>query len=501
MSNLLSKVEVLRKTSFGQRTAEEEQEKLRNYFVETEYWRQVFQGEVDIVYGPKGSGKSAIYSLITQSSNELFDRNIIVVPGENPQGAPAFKGIGDNPPQSEHEFVSLWKLYILTLCGQAIKDYGIINKKSSSLIEVLEDSNLLPKTFSLSKVLKYTFDYVAQLIRPQSVEGGIEIDPNSGIPSFTGRIVFHEPNAADAKKGIFSVDELFKVASDALSEAGFALWVVLDRLDVAFVDKPDLEVTALRALFKFYLDTKLHKNISTKIFLRNDIWNNITSSGFREASHIERALSIEWSSEDLTNLVVQRAISNQSIRDYYKVDRENILGSYSSQEHFLNSMFPLQVETGPNKPQVFQWMVTRTRDAAQASMPRELIHFLNELKSMQIIRLERGRANISEGKLFEPAAFKEALPAVSKVRLEQTLYAEFPNLKPFIEKFKEQKATQPLGNLQSIWEVDEAKALSIANNLEKIGFLERLGGASGSSWRVPFLYRPALNLIQGSAET
>ena len=52
---------------------------------------QVFNGEVDVVYGPKGSGKSATYNLITQSADELFDRRIVLVSGENPQGAPAFK--------------------------------------------------------------------------------------------------------------------------------------------------------------------------------------------------------------------------------------------------------------------------------------------------------------------------------------------------------------------------------------------------------------------------
>ncbi|KXV76806.1 hypothetical protein AD953_05130 [Acetobacter malorum] len=496
----MKEIEVLRRSSFGQRTAEEERARLKQYFVETEYWRQVFQGEIDIVYGPKGSGKSAIYSLISQSKDELFDRNILVVPGENPQGTPAFKGIGDDPPKNEHEFVNLWKLYILTLCGQSIKDYGITNKKCSLLLKSLEDANLISSNFTLAKALKYAFDYVKRWARPQAVEAELEIDPITGQPNVTGRIVFQEPSAQDARNGCISVDDLFRTASEALHESGYTIWVVLDRLDVAFADKPELEMNALRALFKFYLDTKSNNNISTKIFLRNDIWSSITEEGFREASHIERSINIEWSNEDLTNLVIQRALSNQAICEYYNVDKEEILGSFSSQEYFLTQIFPDQVETGPNKPKTFQWMITRTCDAAQSTMPRELIHFLNELKSVQIIRLERGRANLIGKKLFESAAFKEALPAVSKVRLEQTLYAEFPELKPYIEKLKEQKATQPLENLEILWDTDKDEALEIVNRLEKVGFFERMGGNKGTNWRVPFLYRPALNLVQGSAD-
>jgi hypothetical protein len=270
-------------------------------------------------------------------------------------------------------------------------------------------------------------------------------------------------------------------------------------LDVAFADKPGLEAAALRSLFKFYLDTKHHKNIVTKIFLRTDIWGEITKDGFREASHIERALSIKWSSEDLTNLVVRRAAANSSICEHYGLDHEKILADFDSQENFLNMMFPDQVETGPNKPKTFGWILSRTRDAISSTAPRELIHFLSELRDVQINRLERGEKHLADGRLFEQIAFKEALPEVSKIRLEQTIFAEYPGLRQYIEALKEQKATQPLSNLQVLWDTDNIKAAAIAGELETIGFFEKLGGPP-SAWRVPFLYRPALSLIQGSAE-
>lgn len=496
-----SALHVLRKSTFGRRTAEEEREQLRAYFVETNQWTQVYNGDIDIVYGPKGSGKSAIYSLISQSADDLFDRKIIVVPGENPQGAPAFKDISDDPPYDEFEFVNLWKLYILTLCGQAIKDYGITGSKSERLITALEDAQLLPQHFTLSKVLRYAFDYVRSFTRPQAIETEVKLDSNTGMPvGLAGKIVFREPGVAAAKLGSVSVDDLFSVASDALESSGYSLWIVLDRLDVAFADKPGLETSALRALFKFYLDTKAHRAISTKIFLRTDIWANITKDGFREASHIERSLNIKWSPEDLTNLVVRRAVANEDICRFFGVDRSTILADYASQEQFLGKMFPDQVETGPNKPKTFGWILGRTRDAIEPTAPRELIHFLSELRDIQINRLERGEKTLVQGKLFEQAAFKEALPGVSKVRLEQTLFAEYPHLKVYVEALNGQKATQPLSNLQSLWSVAANEAGVIASQLEEIGFFEKLPSASEKTWRVPFLYRPALSLVQGSAD-
>lgn len=59
-----SKREVLQTTTFGQRVAEAEEAELSSYFVETDEWRKIFAGDVDIVYGAKGAGKSALYSLL-----------------------------------------------------------------------------------------------------------------------------------------------------------------------------------------------------------------------------------------------------------------------------------------------------------------------------------------------------------------------------------------------------------------------------------------------------
>jgi hypothetical protein len=91
---------VLKDSSFGKRTAEEERKQLHQYFVETEQWNQVFLGNIDIVYGPKGSGKSAIYSLIIENEDKLFDRNIIAAPAENLQGASAFQNLESDPPDN-----------------------------------------------------------------------------------------------------------------------------------------------------------------------------------------------------------------------------------------------------------------------------------------------------------------------------------------------------------------------------------------------------------------
>jgi hypothetical protein len=75
----MNKHEILSKTTFGHRVAEDETDALVSYFVETDHWKRIYKGEVDIVYGLKGAGKSAIYSLLLSKKAEFYGRGIVLV--------------------------------------------------------------------------------------------------------------------------------------------------------------------------------------------------------------------------------------------------------------------------------------------------------------------------------------------------------------------------------------------------------------------------------------
>jgi hypothetical protein len=328
------------------------------------------------VYGPKGAGKSALYSLLISKSTELFDRNILLVAAENPRGAPAFRDLVTDPPASEKEFVSLWKLYFASLLHDALVEFGIKSTESALLEEALSREGLVKGKLSLGGLLHVVVGYVRAALRPQAIEAGVEIDPVTQLPkSFKGKIIFSEPNRSSSDPEIKSVDYLLELANIALSGAKFHAWILLDRLDVAFAEDPQLENNALRALFRVYLDLMALSNIKLKIFLRSDIWNRITTEGFREASHITRHLTISWNPSSLLNLVVRRALHNDAIRTYYGVNEDLGRQRVDTQEKFFYRLCPDQVEVGPNKSNTFDWLLTRTRDGTKSNAPRELIHF------------------------------------------------------------------------------------------------------------------------------
>lgn len=495
-----SKNELLTHANFGQRIAEEETDELTSYFVETDQWRQILAGRVDVVYGAKGSGKSALYSLLRANAAGLEARGVFLATGERPRGAPVFKNLVGDPPASETEFVALWKFYIAGIVAQALHDRGVDNSKARELFAHLRRAGLWEAGSSLAALLSDALDYVKRLLRPESIEGTFHIDPVTGMPSgVTGKVVLAEPTAQQRSEGLISVDRLMEIANAAL-ENEFKLWILLDRLDVAFSDHVDLEKNALRALFRAYLDGFGLENISLKIFLRTDIWSRITNEGFREASHVTRHVTITWGDDALLNLLVRRILHNERIADFLQVDRDEVLASAEKQRSVFYRLFPLQVDVGPNKPSSFDWMLSRTRDGTGSNVPRELIHLLNELRAVQIRKLELGEVAPEGDLLFTRSAFKESLPEVSKVRLQQTLLAEYPTLKDSIEMLRQAKTEQTPESLASIWHIDPTEARSRAELLREIGLFELRGTQDAPRYWVPFLYRDALDLVQGLAE-
>jgi hypothetical protein len=499
----VSKINALKRVTFGKRIAEEETQELTKYFVETDQWRRLRSGEIDVVYGPKGSGKSALYSLLQQQESSLFDEGIIVASAENARGTPAFRDVTANPPPSQSEFVALWKLYLLSLVGRIFRDFDVRNTSALTVLRYLEEMRVLDRELSLQGVLSAALAYARRFFRPDAVEalaGTLELDPHSGLPTgVTGKIIFSEPNHVQRAQGLRSIDQLFADANEALRIANLKIWLLLDRLDVAFADTPELEKNALRALFQVYLDIRSADRIALKIFLRSDIWTRITREGFREASHITRHLTISWDPASLLNLVIRRLLANEVIVERFAVDPRLVLADLDEQEKLFYRAFPRQVDSGPNKPVTFDWMLSRTRDGMAVNAPREMIHLLNSVRDTQVRKLETGDEEPPDENLFGRLAFKEGLREVSQVRLTQTLYAEYPGLRDQLEALRGGKTQQTIATLASIWKIPEAEAQRRANELGDIGFFERRE-RDGTVYWVPFLYRDALDLVQGAAE-
>jgi len=392
-----------------------------------------------------------------------------------------------DPPAGEQQFRSLWKLYFLCLVGNFLRSLSPIPDPGQHVLRKLEEARLLPHDATLAGMLRAVLDYIRHV---DSLGVGLELDKATGMPSgIIGKISLREPAASLREAGLISVDNLLQQADAALEKANLRLWILLDRLDVAFPDSAALESNAIRALFRVYLDLVGMKAIDLKIFLRTDIWSRIRyagTQGFPEASHISRHTTISWTNQSLLNLLIRRFLHNEIVRKNYNVDATLVLADTSKQIKLFARIFPPQAN--------LDWMLSRLRDGSRRAAPRELIHFLHCAKNTQSRKLELGGIEPGGETLFDILSLMQSLPEVSSVRFEQTLCAEYPRWRPYIVRLKGERPQNTLQALANLWKVTLEEATMIADNLMEVGFLEKRGTRDSPMYWVPYLYQPVLEM-------
>lgn len=485
----MSNNKILSKASAGNRVAEQDSDGLKNYFQKTYIWDGIIDNETDIIFGCKGSGKSAIYSYLTSYSYDLIGENTILVPAVNPRGTAAFKDLQANPPTGEVEFNHIWKLYFILIIAQKLNEFKQNDQFYQEVIEKLQESNLLPRSYTFPAMLKMVRDYILK-INP-SFEPRATFNEQGSVDGVGCKIILTEPSSQESDKGIVSLDYLFNLINKSLETNGNKVWLSIDRLDVVFIENLDLEVNALRALFKVYIDLQEYDNLRLIIFLRDDIWNRIIEKGFRELSHVTKVDTIIWDEDSLFDLLMDRLIENQKILEYYELDKKQVNKTKGTRLNLYNKLFAEQI--GSDRRHSFKWMVHKLSDGNGNCSPRELIHLVNESIKAQAKMLKNGIS--LEGKsLISENAIKAGFKESSKVKFN-TLIAEYPDMSKYLHRLKKKKVRMSLDDLKTHWDISKKASQIMAKKLIQLGFFKNESeDIEKPSILIPELYRPALNI-------
>jgi hypothetical protein len=484
---------ILEDLNLGSSVAEFD-ESLDRYFVDTNTFHALTMERKDIVAGDKGTGKTALYrTLIKRYQSIPSLQNVDILTGFNISGDPIFQQLLSIPAQTEGQYLAFWKTYFLALMSNWItaQDAAVYRPISKRIGPFIERYGLKTADNSAQGVFKRIVNFFPKLPRPKSFETELAMT-EAGMPSIKPKIEFNQTSAVVQPPNFFGVDfnAGLIMLNGSLRESGKTIWITLDRLDEAFLGFPSVEIPALRALLRTYLDFQSMENIKLKLFVRKDLFRKVIAGGFVNLTHINsRKIEIVWDEEDLQSLLVAR------IRDSPSVVGALALRGINN-ESAIYKIFPPKIAQGEKQSTTWSWVMTRIRDGNGIKAPRNLIDLLEHARESQLRSEARTERELTpETSVIEADSVKKALNALSRARVQDTLLAESTELVPLIEKFRDGKAEHNTKSLSILLGVAESAVRSVIKPLEEIGLLEEVG----SSFKVPMLYRDGLEITQGKA--
>jgi len=481
--------DILRELHLGASVAEHD-EALEDYFIETETFRALVADRRDTIAGDKGTGKTALYRIL-QKRYPILLKDVEVLAGFNPAGAPVFQRLAEGDPLQEGQYITIWKAYFLSLVGNWVLalNEGGFSHKMDELEALLRKTGLRSADDTASTVFSQIVNLVKRLTNPKSA-GITATITAEGLPVIAPTVEFGE---APPTEELIRHDEALRLLSDVLDEVGYSTWVVLDRLDEAFQGFPEAEVPVLRALLRTYLDLSEFPRLKLKLFVRKDLFRRIIEDGFVNLTHVNaRKVEIVWDEEDLFDLLYRRFSENTGFVDALGLPED------ATKQDLFNAVFPPQVDQGSRKPTTWNWMLSRIRDGNGIAPPRNLIDLVTKAQEAQLRKEERGATEYAAGGqrgVIESDSLKRGLAALSKERVEDTLLAEAGEYAPMIERFRDGRAEHNETSLAETLGIAVAAAHGAAKPLLEIGFLE----ATGETYKVPMLYRGGLAITQGKA--
>jgi hypothetical protein len=464
--------------------------------------------KVDLVPGTKGSGKSALYRIFVAFLPDflLKQRKVVVAHGVQHYGDNVFHAYKDEfEKMGENEFVNFWCVYLISLA----KEHFIKNPRYSDFIKDCSDETMaFNKTCQIARIpdfeeqksLRDVLGWVLSVIKPK-----IKFRPPGDAGEWEASL-FGEPLElpTDSKKGTDDpilaqyVHAIKDNLEAVLKKAGLSLWLMIDRLDEIFPRRSNLETLALRGLLRT-LRIFESKEIRIKVFLRDDILDQVVSNGkgFTALTHItaRQADTLRWSEDQILNMIVKRLYANDILRDYLNVNSDRLAASRDYQKEAFYKVFPKAVFRGARQSSTLRWIYSHTSDGRGVVTPRDVIDLLTRAKQEQ--QDEYTNSSGESEFIIGPASIIYGLEELSKRKKTTFLEAEFPHLWPHIKKFVGGKTQYSEYDIRELFGKNWQK---IVDDLISIGVLGTEGSREGSkTFKIPFLYRDGLEVTQGSA--
>jgi hypothetical protein len=434
-------LDILESTSVGAEVAEHETELPRVFISDIEVYRRLINDEVDLITGGKGTGKSAIYRMITETT---ISDDLAVVPASNPTGSPEFRALFTGK-DSEQRLRSIWVVYIASLVANHVVDtYEGVPPTAKSVAELREILELMGLRGSKQKN-----SLLERIRRAKTVEGGIK-GGAAGLELGVSLKFELEDDGGDQRGGSAIVLEypdffgLLQRSAEVLRAHQYRLWIAVDRLDECFTRNSETERRALRSLLRATLDCahalKYDSSIRVKVFLRTDLFTISSEDGaFTNATHLRRN-DISWTFNSMADLIAHRLISDTRFARCYLRGVRPVDKTREAWDALLPDMGTRRPGKSTARYSTAQTFCIWTADGSRLYNPRNMISFINlallRARENQRRALNMGRAARSDRPLIEDGEAHASMGELGRRRFQDTILNEFPAVAPLAEKLR-----------------------------------------------------------------
>ena len=455
---------------------------LLDYFVETTDFKTILSGSVDIVRGHKGLGKSAIHR--TLHSGRYDPPNTIIVDGSDATSSDLFRAT-QALDKTEDQFKLLWTAYLASAAANEVLRLMPETPRDRDALKQIRE--FLKYIGLLKEQKKKSLLDTARKAKSFAVGLGLSED---GLPSLNFSVELEKSTERTLVCEQHFLD-LIELCVEVLHNNRKQLWITIDRLDELFAKGSANESNSLRALFRSHLTICAIRHAQTevrcKIFIRTDIYDRITRNrGFTNVTHF-RDLNIVWNAKSIVALVARRVVANAEVRRQLTQ-----LGVKASDPNSVwNALAPENIQSQRSHI----WIAKATTDSSGAFNPRNYITLLS-LSAKKSQDLLRSNPLGSYGEtVISSDAIKSSFGELSRKRLDDTVLAEFPACRPFIDRMRggfaafdsKSQFSKTVGVPP-----DDAGAIDEAIDLlVESGVLKKI---THSTFSIAYMYRPALRV-------
>lgn len=280
---------------------------------------EFLKGKKSIVVGERGSGKTALFRLVTNNKlNFKREKNEkhIIIPIEEELKYKSVKNqiiskILSYVKEDAVKYRIVWELFIMHhILADLSKEYPAIMPDSlakaiNDYESIFEVSSKKLSLFELWRAHKVTFG-----VKFDGLQGGVVTGPNF----YSSLEPANAAPASDSKEGnviTFHFDALKRDIQSFLDKMNASVYILIDKLD-EFVIKEDYEIQKMmiQGLLSCERDYQNYSHVKLKIFIRNDLFQKIDFEELGYEKVISRKIDLIWNSSDIREFIARRIVFN-----------------------------------------------------------------------------------------------------------------------------------------------------------------------------------------------